>query len=85
MAVGLFLPTSLQALTINKPKVAVDDASQLKFTLEIKISDAPSTPSSDSIVDEYNKNFEEQHVNNCLEGLPKVKKLLIRYSMENIL
>lgn len=56
--------------------IIFNHASELEAAFEVIISDTPSTPASNVIVNEYNKNMEEQHLNKCLEGLPKVKNLL---------
>ncbi|KAI8887114.1 hypothetical protein K501DRAFT_176185, partial [Backusella circina FSU 941] len=69
-------PLDGHLLTINKPRVTKNDASQLKDAFEVIISNTPSTPTSNIIIDEYNENIKDQHANKCLESLPKVKSLL---------
>ncbi|CAO3648327.1 unnamed protein product [Mucor hiemalis] len=62
---------SFALITINKPRLAKDGASRLEAAFKVIISDTPSTPTSKLIVNEHNKNIQEQHPNKCLESLQR--------------
>ncbi|KAI9252122.1 hypothetical protein BY458DRAFT_443912, partial [Sporodiniella umbellata] len=69
-------PLAGQLLTINKPRVTKEDASQVAPAFEVILSDTPSTPVSSVIKNEYIKNMEDQHKNKCLRSFPKVYDLI---------
>ncbi|KAI8067340.1 hypothetical protein BDF21DRAFT_112973 [Thamnidium elegans] len=75
-AFTFYKPLTGHLITINKPRVTKEDASQVAPAFEVIISDTPSTPTSSIIRNKYNENMEDQRKNKCLNSLPKVYDLI---------
>lgn len=64
--------------TINKPCINETDASQVQSAFEVIISNIPSTPISNDVLDDYKLNMIDQDNNRCFNEIPKAQTFLKR-------
>lgn len=58
-------------ITINKPRITEADASQVQSAFEVIISNTPSTPILNDVLDNYKLNMLDQDNSRCSNNVPK--------------